>query len=103
MVTNSLTNYTQSAAGDGYPNLLKYATGSSPTNADNLARMGCGVSNGIFELRFNRNATAVIVERRDERDRIRRGQSRGRQSPRDTPRGDKSFHAFARHRSIEAP
>ena len=39
-ITNSQTNYTDSATGDGYPNLLKYATGSSPTTPDQLARIG---------------------------------------------------------------
>ncbi|MFH0879663.1 MAG: choice-of-anchor Q domain-containing protein [Lentisphaerota bacterium] len=31
-ITNGLTNYNDCATGDGYPNLLKYATGSCPTN-----------------------------------------------------------------------
>ncbi|MEI6810337.1 MAG: hypothetical protein WCN95_16580, partial [bacterium] len=41
--------------------LLKYATGSSPTNSDSLARMGGVVSNGLFWLRFNRNTNATDV------------------------------------------
>jgi autotransporter-associated beta strand protein len=60
-ITNGLTNYNDSATGDGYPNLLKYATGSSPTNADNLARMGCTRTSGVFALTFNRNTNALDV------------------------------------------
>ncbi len=58
-ITNSLTNLTDCAAGDGYPNLLKYATGSSPTNSDNLAAMsGTPTTNGFFALNFSRNTNA---------------------------------------------
>lgn len=60
-ITNGLTNFNDSALGDGYPNLLKYATGSNPTNADNLARMDRAVTNGVFALRFNRNTNATDV------------------------------------------
>ena len=59
-ITNSLTNSSDCATGDGYPNLLKYATGSSPTNSDSLARLSGGQSNGFFSL-FNRNTNAVDV------------------------------------------
>jgi hypothetical protein len=54
-ITNSQTNVTDSATGDGYANLLKYATGSSQTNSDKLAAMN---STGLFALRFNRNTNA---------------------------------------------
>ena len=60
-ITNGLTNFNQCATGDGYPNLLKYATGSSPTNSDNLARLNCGLSNEWFLLWFNRNTNAADV------------------------------------------
>lgn len=60
-ITNGLTNYNDSATGDGYPNLLKYATGSNPTNADTLAHLLAGWSNGLLTARFNRSATATDV------------------------------------------
>lgn len=60
-ITNGLTNYNQSATGDGYPNLLKYATGSSPTNADTLARMEGSRTNGVLALLFHRNTNATDV------------------------------------------
>jgi len=60
-ITNGLTNYNQSATGDGYANLLKYATGSSPTNSDNLAHIDGGQANGHFALKFNRNTNAIDV------------------------------------------
>ena len=58
-ITNGYTGVTDCTMGDGYPNLLKYATGSSPTNGDSLARMnGTQTTNGFFALRFNRNTNA---------------------------------------------
>ncbi len=61
-INNGATNYNDSAAGDGYPNLLKYATGSDPTNpAANHAQMGSAPSNGLFNLKFNRDTNAVDV------------------------------------------
>jgi len=60
-ITNGLTNYNDSATGDGYPNLLKYATGSSPTNSDALARMGGSLAAGVLSLTFNRNTNATDV------------------------------------------
>jgi autotransporter-associated beta strand protein len=60
-ITNGLTNYNDSATGDGYPNLLKYATGSSPTNADTLARMNGTLAGGTLSLVFNRNTNATDV------------------------------------------
>lgn len=67
-ITNSQTNMGDCATGDGYPNLLKYAAGSSPTNADELARLSCAPSNGFAAvLRRNTNAVDVtlIVEAAD--------------------------------------
>ncbi len=65
-ITNGQTGYSQSATGDGYPNLLKYATGSSPTNQDGLADLGEAQSNSFFGIKFNRNTNAtdllLIVE-----------------------------------------
>ncbi len=55
-ITNGLTNFGDCATGDGYPNLLKFATGSSPTNSDSLARLLGGQA-----LVFNRNTNAVDV------------------------------------------
>ena len=58
-ITNGLTNYSDSATGDGYPNLLKYATGSSPTNSDTLAALDCLWTNDLFYLTLNRNTNAI--------------------------------------------
>lgn len=60
-ITNGLTNITDSATGDGYANLLKYATGSSPTDNDALASLGGELADGFFALRFNRNTNASDV------------------------------------------
>jgi hypothetical protein len=60
-ITNGLTNYNESATGDGYPNLLKYATGSSPTGSDTLAHMGGMTTGGLFGITFNRNTNATDV------------------------------------------
>ena len=57
-IANGLTNYADCAAGDGYPNLLKYVTGGSPTDPDDLARLDCARSNGIPVLVFHRNTNA---------------------------------------------
>lgn len=48
---------------DGFPNLLKHATGSSPTNSDGLARCGVKLSGNpaALTLAFNRNTNAVDV------------------------------------------
>lgn len=68
-ITNGLTGYTDSAVGDGIPNLLKYATGSSPTNSDDASRLDIDVSNGVMSVIFNRNPDAddisIIVETTD--------------------------------------
>ena len=60
-ITNGLTNDTDCAAADGMPNLLKYATGSSPTEADGLAQLGLAFGNGAPTLLFNRNPDATDV------------------------------------------
>ena len=60
-ITNGLTNLTDCCTGDGYPNLLKYATGSSPTNSDDLADMCCAWWNGSCALNFNRSTNADDV------------------------------------------
>lgn len=54
-ITNGKTNYSDCATSDGYPNLLKYATGSSPTNSDDFARVSGTRSNGLPVLVFHRN------------------------------------------------
>jgi len=68
-ITSDLTNLTDCSTSDGYQNLLKYATGSSPTNSDDLADMGCAQPNGVFILNFNRNTNAddvtLIIEESD--------------------------------------
>ena len=65
-ITNGLTNFNDSATQDGYPNLLKYATGSSPTDSDGLAAMNAERPAGVLVLKFNRNTnaldTTLIVE-----------------------------------------
>lgn len=71
MIMNGLTNYNDCATGDGYPNLLKYATGSSPTNSDNVAALSSfHSSSGVADLRFNRNPNAsdvsIIVEYKND-------------------------------------
>ena len=61
-ITNGLTNLADNATGDGYPNLLKYATGSNPTQSDMRASMrGMQATNGLFALNFNRNTNAADV------------------------------------------
>lgn len=60
-ITNGQTNYNESATNDGYPNLLKYATGSSPTNSDLLANLSAVRIGGTLSLIFNRNTNAVDV------------------------------------------
>lgn len=47
--------------GDGYANLLEYATGGSPTNADAGARLVPGAIAGGFALSFSRNTGATDV------------------------------------------
>ncbi len=60
-ITNNLAGTTDCPLGDGYPNLLKYATGSSPVVRDGLADLGGMVSNGLFWMGFNLNTNATDV------------------------------------------
>ena len=58
-ITNGQTNATDCAAGDGVPNLLKYATGClAPMEPDDLASLGV-LGGGAPALTFNRNLNAV--------------------------------------------
>lgn len=59
--TNGQTDIAQSASGDGYANLLKYATGGNPTNADHMARISHSATGGLLTLSFNRNTNAYDV------------------------------------------
>jgi hypothetical protein len=66
-ITNdALRSYADDPDGDGYPNLLEYATGGNPTNVDAIARMNATRTNGVLYLRFTRatNAldTVLVVE-----------------------------------------
>ena len=69
-ITNGLTSDLDCVAGDGVPNLLKYATGSSPRIADSMANLDCGTSSGVPVLMFYRNPHAtdvnILVEGADE-------------------------------------
>ncbi len=58
-ITNGLTNATDCAAGDGVPNLLKYAAGGSATEPDGLAWLNWVA--GAPALRFNRNPDATDI------------------------------------------
>ena len=59
-ITNGLTNDTDCVAGDGVPNLLKYATGSSPRISDGMMQVGL-MSGDAPTLVFNRNPHATDV------------------------------------------
>ena len=59
-ITNGRTNDLDCAAGDGVPNLLKYATGGSPRIADDMMRLGLD-TDGPPALVFNRNPNATDV------------------------------------------
>ena len=57
-ITNGQTNAMDCAAGDGVPNLLKYATGCpDPMSPDDLASLGV-LGGGTPALTFNRNRNA---------------------------------------------
>ena len=58
-IGNGLTNYHDCAAGDGYPNLLKYATGGSATEPDQAARVEHSGEDGMPRLLFRRNTNAT--------------------------------------------
>jgi hypothetical protein len=60
-IANGLANYNDCAAGDGYPNLLKYATGGSATEPDQVARMEPSGEDGLPRLLFRRNTNATDV------------------------------------------
>ena len=60
-ITNGLTGDLDCAAGDGVPNLLKYATGSSPRISDDLMLMQWELNGGVPTLVFNRNPNATDV------------------------------------------
>ena len=67
-ITNGLTNDADCVAGDGVPNLLKYATGGSPRIADDMMLLTMPAG-GMPPLEFNRNPNAtdirIIVEEAD--------------------------------------
>lgn len=50
---------TNDTDGDGYANLLEYATGGNPTNADTVARLSATMAAGLLHLKFNRDSNAV--------------------------------------------
>lgn len=60
-ITNGLTNDTDCAVGDGVPNLLKYATGSSPRISDGQMLLEWVLNDGVPTLVFNRNPNATDV------------------------------------------
>jgi hypothetical protein len=49
------------ADGDGFANLLEYATGGNPLVPDNQSRLSATITNGVFELDFNRDTNSVDV------------------------------------------
>ena len=57
-IPSGLTAPGEYGAGDRYPNLLRYAAGSDPTNSDDLAQVVGVWTGGVFALRFNRNTNA---------------------------------------------
>ena len=60
-ITNGLTNDIDCAAGDGVPNLLKYATGSCATESDDLALLNLVFGGGVPTILFNRNPNATDI------------------------------------------
>ena len=60
-IANGMTNEMDCAAGDGMPNLLRYAAGGHPTEADGLARLDLAFDGGLPTLLFNRNTNATDV------------------------------------------
>jgi len=58
-ISNGLDGYEVNAAGDGYPNLLKYMTGGSPTNQDEYAHLRAYSGDGFIELNLYRNTNAI--------------------------------------------
>lgn len=60
-ITNGLNGPDDSAVGDGYSNLVKYAAGSSALVPDQLAATRLIKTGGAFQLKFNRDPEAVDV------------------------------------------
>ncbi len=60
-ITNGMTGPAECATGDGVPNLLKYATGSSATQADDYAFLVASWSNRVKKFSFYRNTNAWDV------------------------------------------
>ena len=60
-ITNGATGYSQSATGDGRPNLLKYAMGQDATNAGAMSDLFAVWAAGGFGARFLRNTNATDV------------------------------------------
>ena len=65
-IPHGQAGHDQSALGDGFPNLLKYATGSSPTLADDVATLSGFLGAGRMKLNFHRNPGARDVTLRVE-------------------------------------
>lgn len=60
-ITNGLTGHSDSATGDGVPNIVKYANGSSATLAAPQAALSLLDNAGLQQLTFNRNRNALDV------------------------------------------
>ena len=60
-ITNGLAGAADSALGDGIPNLLRYATGSSPLVPDDFTQVRVGLGEGGPALTFYRNTNAGDV------------------------------------------
>ena len=60
-ITNGLAGAADSALGDGIPNLLRYATGSSPLVPDDFVQLRIGSADGAAALAFYRNPNAEDV------------------------------------------
>ena len=60
-ITNGLTGDLDCVAGDGMPNLLKYATGGSPRISDDKMRVDWTWNGWLPALTFNRNPNATDV------------------------------------------
>lgn len=66
-ITNSASRgYGSDPDGDGYANLLEYATGGNPTSIDTVASMNGALASGALQIVFTRNTNAtdatLIVE-----------------------------------------
>lgn len=61
-ITNGLTNYTDCAAGDGIPNLLKYAMGGGPMDSGSAGQVTGSVNvESVPVIHFLRNRNALDV------------------------------------------